>query len=44
MRADSLVTRDLFRRQPPRDKPQDLDLPVGQLKVGTRALEQHAAG
>jgi hypothetical protein len=37
------VPRDLFRREPARDEPEDLDLPVGQRKAGTRARQQDAA-
>jgi hypothetical protein len=37
------MTRDLFRGQPARDEPEDLDLSVGERKAGARALEQHAA-
>jgi hypothetical protein len=42
MRTDPLVTRDLFRREPTRDEPQDLDLAIGQRKVSARALHQDA--
>jgi hypothetical protein len=38
------VARDLLRREPARDEPEDLDLPVGQRKAGTRARQQDAAG
>jgi hypothetical protein len=40
MWTDALVTRDLFRRQPPGDEPEDLDLPVGQREIGARAIDQ----
>jgi hypothetical protein len=42
VRADALVARDLLRRQPARDQPQDLDLAIGEREVGTRAFEQDA--
>jgi len=38
VRADALVARDLFRRKPSRDKPEDLDLAVGEREVGSRAI------
>jgi hypothetical protein len=38
VRADALVARDLFRREPSRDKPEDLDLAVGEREVGSRAI------
>jgi hypothetical protein len=38
MRADALVSRDLFRREPSRDEPEDLDLPIGQREIGSRAI------
>jgi hypothetical protein len=38
MRADALVASDLFRREPTRDEPEDLDLAVGQCEVGSRAI------
>ena len=38
MRADARVARDLFRREPSRDEPEDLDLPVGQCEVRSRAI------
>jgi len=41
MRTDALVTRDLFRRQPPGDQPEDLDLPAGQLEIGVRVVHQN---
>ena len=43
VRTDALVARDLLRREPARDEPQDLDLPVSKRKAGTRALQQDAA-
>jgi hypothetical protein len=43
MRTDALVPGDLFCRQPARDEPQDLDLPIGKRKASPRALQQHAA-
>jgi len=33
------MARDLLRREPARDEPEDLDLPVSQWKTGTRALQ-----
>lgn len=42
MRTDARVASDLFRRQPARDQPEDLDLPIGQREVGTRAVHQDA--
>jgi hypothetical protein len=36
--ADALVPRDLFRRQATRDKPEDLDLAIGEAEVGSRAV------
>jgi hypothetical protein len=38
VRADALVSRDLFRREPARDEPEDLDLAVRQREVGSRAI------
>jgi len=38
VRADALVSRDLFRRESSRDQPKDLDLAVGQREVGSRAI------
>jgi hypothetical protein len=36
------VARDLLRRQPPSDEPENLDLPIGEREVGTRAVEENA--
>jgi hypothetical protein len=38
VRADALVSRDLFRRESSGHEPQDLDLAVGQREVGSRAI------
>jgi hypothetical protein len=38
VRADALVSRDLFRRESSRDEPEDLDLAIGQRKIGSRAI------
>ena len=42
MRADALMPRDLFRGEPARDEPEDLDLPIGQREAGARAFQQDA--
>jgi hypothetical protein len=42
MWADAFVTRDLFRCQPPRHEPEDLDLPIGQWEICPRAVHQDA--
>jgi hypothetical protein len=38
MRADAFVRRDLFRREPTRDEPKDLDLAVGQREISPRMI------
>jgi len=38
MRADALVARDLLRREPSRDEPQDLDLAIREREVGSRSV------
>jgi hypothetical protein len=42
VRTDAFVARDLFRRQPARDEPEDLDLPVSDRKARARPFEQDA--
>jgi hypothetical protein len=41
MRTDALVTRDLFCRQAPGNKPEDLDLPVGEREIGARTVHEN---
>jgi len=38
VRADAFVARDLFRREPTRDEPEDLDLAVREREVGSRTV------
>ena len=42
MRTDAFMARDLFRGQPARDEPEDLDLPIGEREAGAGAIEENA--